>query len=76
MNKINSQEALIAAYNASKGSLALRCVSEHDINSAKKDILCCGGTGCHASNSNVLMENLRRLIKEQTPSSYGCSLRN
>ena len=65
MNKITSKEALIAAYNDSKNQLALRCVSEGNLNSAKKDILCCGGTGCHASNSNVLIENLRSLIKEK-----------
>ena len=64
MNKITSQQDLLAAFNASKNALALRCVSEHDINSKKKDILCCGGTGCHASNSNVMMDNLRQLIKE------------
>ena len=64
MNKITSQQDLLAAFNASKNALALRCVSEHDINSKKKDLLCCGGTGCHASNSNVMMDNLRQLIKE------------
>ena len=63
MDKISSQEALLAAYNASKGKLALRCADEHDIHSAKKEILCCGGTGCHASNSMLLMENLRKEIK-------------
>ena len=65
MNKITSKEALIAAYNDSKNQLALRCVKEGNLNSTKKDILCCGGTGCHASNSNVLIDNLRTLIKEK-----------
>jgi len=64
MNKITSQKELLAAYNASKNQLALRCVDRHDINSVKKDILCCGGTGCHASNSQEMMENLRKYIKE------------
>ena len=64
MNKITSKEALTAAYNAAKGRLVLRCTAAHDINSAKKEILCCGGTGCHASSSAGLMENLRKLIKE------------
>ncbi len=64
MDKINSQEALLAAYAACKGSLALRCIDKHDINSPKKEILCCGGTGCHASNSKDLMDNLRKAIKE------------
>ncbi len=64
MNRITSQKDLLAAYNDSKNKLALRCVSEHDINSQKKDILCCGGTGCHASNSQELIQNLRDLIKE------------
>ncbi len=65
MNKITSKEALIAAYNDSKNQLALRYVKEGNLQSAKKDILCCGGTGCHASNSNVLIDNLRSLIKEK-----------
>ncbi|MBR6374143.1 MAG: NADH-quinone oxidoreductase subunit NuoF [Victivallales bacterium] len=64
MNRITSQKDLLAAYNDSKNKLALRCVSEHDINSQKKDILCCGGTGCHASNSQELIQNLRDLIKK------------
>ena len=63
MEKILSKEALIAAYNASKAKLVLRCVSEHDINSPRKELLCCGGTGCHASNSQELMQNLRDEIK-------------
>jgi len=64
MEKIVSQESLLQAYNASKGKLVLRCVAEHDIKSAKKEILCCGGTGCHASNSQELMSNLTALLKE------------
>ena len=65
MAKINSPEALMEAYAACKNKLALRCLAEHDIHSAKKDILCCGGTGCHASNTPELMDNLRKLIKEK-----------
>ena len=64
MNKISSKDALFSEYNACKGNLVLRCTSPHDINSQKKDILCCGGTGCHASSSAQLMDNLRALIKE------------
>ena len=64
MNKITSREALEAAYNAFKGELMLRITDKHDLNSKKKDILCCGGTGCHASNSQEMMENLRKYIKE------------
>ena len=64
MNKITSQDALFAAYNACKDSVVLRSVAEHDIKSVKKEILCCGGTGCHASNSVELMDNLRAEIKK------------
>ncbi|MBQ6474256.1 MAG: NADH-quinone oxidoreductase subunit NuoF [Victivallales bacterium] len=64
MNKITSKEELMAVYNAAKGELALRCTDIHDICSPKKDILCCGGTGCHASSSQELMDNLRALIKD------------
>ena len=62
MNKITSKADLDAAFEAAKGKLALRLVAG-SIDSEKKDILCCGGTGCHASNSNVLMDNLRAEIK-------------
>ena len=64
MNKINSKEALIAAYNDCKAQLYLRNGAAHDINSAKKEILCCGGTGCHASNSQELMSRMTELIKK------------
>ncbi len=64
MNKITSQAALMEEFNACKGKIALRSVAEHDIHSAKKELLCCGGTGCCASNSVELMDNLRAAIKE------------
>ena len=64
MNKITSREALEAAFNAAKGELMLRITDKHDLKSVKKDILCCGGTGCHASNSQEMMANLRKYIKE------------
>ena len=64
MERIKDKEALLSAYNACKGKLALRCLSAHDIKSQKKELLCCGGTGCHASNSAELMDNLRKYIKE------------
>ncbi|MGN0854676.1 MAG: NADH-ubiquinone oxidoreductase-F iron-sulfur binding region domain-containing protein [Kiritimatiellia bacterium] len=61
MNKITSKADLDAAFEAAKGNLALRLVAGK-IDSRKKDILCCGGTGCHASNSQQLMANLRSAI--------------
>ena len=64
MNKISSKECLIAAYNECKGKLVLRETSEHDIKSVKKELLCCGGTGCHASNSKELMDRLTENIKK------------
>ena len=64
MNKITSKECLLAAYNECKGKLVLRETAAHDINSAKKELLCCGGTGCHASNSKELMDNLTAAIKK------------
>ena len=62
MNKISTKADLLAVYEVAKGNLTKRLVAGK-IDSVKKDILCCGGTGCHASNSNVLMENLRAEIK-------------
>ena len=64
MNMISSKEAMLKAYDACKGLLGLRSVAPHDLNSTKKELLCCGGTGCHASNSPLLMDNLRAAIKE------------
>ncbi len=63
MEKITNREELLKLYDACKGKLALRCTSEHDIHSRKKELLCCGGTGCHASNSQELMQNLRDEIE-------------
>ncbi len=63
MQKITSQAELLDLYNKSKSSLALRLTQEHDINSVKKDILCCGGTGCHASDAKQLIDNLKAEIK-------------
>ncbi len=62
MNKITSKDCLLAAYNECKGKLVLRETASHDINSVKKDILCCGGTGCHASNAQAIMDNLKAAI--------------
>ncbi len=62
MNKISTKQDLLAVYETAKGVLTKRLVADK-IDSIKKDILCCGGTGCHASSSNVLIENLRDEIK-------------
>ena len=62
MNKIATKADLLKEYESAKGSLALR-LAAGSIDSKKKDILCCGGTGCHASNSQELMANLREEIK-------------
>ena len=63
MNPIKNKADLMAAYEAAKGKLALR-LAAGSIDSKKKDIVCCGGTGCHASNSQELMANLREEIKK------------
>ena len=63
MDKITSKADLDAVFEAAKGKLALRLVKEGAIDSKKKDILCCGGTGCHASASQTLMANLRDEIR-------------
>ena len=61
MNKICNKADLMAAFESSKGKLALRLAAQ-DIGSKKTDILCCGGTGCHASNSQELMAYISMLI--------------
>ena len=63
MNPIKTKADLMAAYEAAKGKLALR-LAAGSIDSKKKDIVCCGGTGCHASNSQELMANLREEIRK------------
>ena len=50
MNKITSKADLDKVYEEAKVRLALR-LAAGKIDSEKKDILCCGGTGCHASAS-------------------------
>ncbi len=62
MNRIQSKADLTAAYEAAKGKLALR-LAAGSIESRQKDILVCGGTGCHASASQELMANLADGIK-------------
>ena len=62
MKKICTKADLMAAYEAAKGKLALR-LAAGSIDSKQKDIVCCGGTGCHASNSQDLIANLRAEIK-------------
>lgn len=62
MNKITSKEQFLAEFDSCKGRLALR-LAGGSIDSKKKDILCCGGTGCHASKSKEIMDNLRAEIK-------------
>ena len=62
MNKITSKADLDKVYEEAKVRLALR-LAAGKIDSEKKDILCCGGTGCHASASQELMANLREGIK-------------
>ena len=62
MEKITSQADMNAAYGVCKSRLVLRNSAPHDIASAKKEILCCSGTGCHASNSKELMANLEAAI--------------
>ncbi|MBO5923313.1 MAG: NADH-quinone oxidoreductase subunit NuoF [Lentisphaeria bacterium] len=64
MKKITSQAALLELYNQSKAKLALRLTNNHDITSVKKEILCCGGTGCHSSESLSLMQHLREEIRK------------
>ncbi len=62
MNRIQSKADLTAAFEAAKGKLALR-LAAGSIESRQKDILVCGGTGCHASASQELMANLADGIK-------------
>ena len=62
MNPIKTKADLMAAYEAAKGKLALR-LAAGSVDSKKKDVICCGGTGCHASNSQELMANLRAEIE-------------
>lgn len=37
----------------------------YNANTNEKHILVCGGTGCHSSKSNVIMENLRKKLAEE-----------
>jgi NADH:ubiquinone oxidoreductase subunit F (NADH-binding)/(2Fe-2S) ferredoxin/NAD-dependent dihydropyrimidine dehydrogenase PreA subunit len=61
MSKIKSKEELMQIYNNVKDLLATRKGIKHD---EEINISVCSGSGCLASDSNVLFERLNQLTKE------------
>ncbi|MRR37959.1 NADH-quinone oxidoreductase subunit F, partial [bacterium] len=62
MRKIESFEQLKKRYEELAPLLALRLTEETA--PRKRDILVCGGTGCQASESEQLVENLNAVLRE------------
>lgn len=60
--KINSKKELLDLYENVKDILAFRQTESE--NTEKYHISVCGGTGCHSSNSNEVLENLKYWAKE------------
>ena len=61
MPRIKTFQELNALKEQLKPMLKVR---EGEAGSEKKHILCCGGTGCQASDSAAIRDNFERLIKE------------
>jgi NADH:ubiquinone oxidoreductase subunit F (NADH-binding)/(2Fe-2S) ferredoxin/NAD-dependent dihydropyrimidine dehydrogenase PreA subunit len=69
MQKINSFDGLIEKQKNFSALLSLRHKAEENIVETPKDgeknIMVCGGTGCHASESQLLQQNLIDAIEEK-----------
>ena len=62
MEKINTHAELLERYEALRHLLALRVREDGVKSEFDRDILVCGGTGCMASSSNALVENLKTAL--------------
>lgn len=62
MPEIRSNEQLVSAYEQYKQLLSTRLGTVVDEDTIM--ILVCGGTGCHASDSQKIVENFQRLIAD------------
>jgi len=63
MTRINSQQQLLETYQQVRPLLNLR-LNGQDVASSERTIMVCGGTGCHASESQQLVANFQALIEE------------
>lgn len=61
--KIASFEDLLAIYKENEHLLENRLNTENK--NQKRQVMVCGGTGCHASESKTLLERLQQLVKEK-----------
>lgn len=63
MPKVKSFRQLMDTYHECRSLLNLR-LNGHDLPTSERAILVCGGTGCHASESQRLVDNFRALIQQ------------
>lgn len=63
MTRINSPQQLLETYQQYRPLLDLR-LNGQDVSSSDRTIMVCGGTGCHASESQQLVANFQALIEE------------
>ena len=61
--KIASFDELLSLYKENEHLLDNRLNTENK--DQKRQVMVCGGTGCHASESKVLLEKLQQLVKEK-----------
>ena len=61
--RIASFEELLSIYKENEHLLDNRLKTEDK--NQKRQVMVCGGTGCHASESKVLLERLQQLVKDK-----------
>lgn len=64
MKKLTTYQELLDLYEKKASLLDLRQDQPRHIG-GRHDIMVCGGTGCHASGSAILAQNMREIIKEK-----------
>lgn len=70
MSKIKSFKELVSLNETLKPLIDMRNNTHfEDINKDLKEILVCGGTGCHSAQSNEIIENLKSSIKSNNLSN-------
>jgi NADH-quinone oxidoreductase subunit F len=64
MSRVKSYPQLLKTYQECRPLLNIR-LHGHDVPTSERAILVCGGTGCHACESEQLVANFQDLITTQ-----------
>ena len=65
MPKLKSFDELNSHYEKCKPLLALRADHDTTAASGKRNLMVCGGTGCQASDSSLIIDNLNAALKKR-----------